>query len=892
MEKKESRLLALLNRIQPKHYPVLAFILTALTYAMAFSCKQMLGNGQYTIIRGDLDFQFIPFIRQFCRVLKGEHSYWFSWSNGLGDETALLYAYYTLSPFNLFYLIFGEGRELTATALVVILKPALAAACFQVYITKLLRKRHLGFVLFSMAYALCGFSVCYYFDIIWMDALYMLPVICIGLLKLFREKKPGLLLFSYAYLLIVNFYMGYIVGVSTFVIFLCYAAYRADRQPKKELAGIFGRYIITVVISGMISAAVLLPAAIQLFSNGGGGEEGFLMYPTNPLFLLNNLFIGEFQSLFCYTAYIYTGLFTAILLPFFFLNRKIGKRKRIFLGICLLFFVLACLIKPLNMLMHAFDSPGQQAYRFSFVISFLLATAGCMQFPYLGKIGGKKLLIAGGAALAVYLISFFLYPLVYPNAGEVNSNCLLYGIFNAAIFAAWALLILFFRKKERKTEAYLLLFLLFAAETVLNFGLCIDRAKLKQDDQMLYEEIAQLKRDEVKEVRAEKKEDFYRINLLESASENQGMNYDINGISCFSSSDHRATMELLSKLGMYRGIHYRAGVGMTPVMRGLLGVRYEINANQIEYTYSPEDIAGPAVVGLMSVENPYALPLGFMVSDETEGYTSGDSPFENQESLLSLMTGEETDCFTKIPVTMTAEHGKISCDEDGITYLIHDGDTTEDAVYTYFADSSGLPLYAYLKQDRLYDVTGGIRQPVIKTEDLTDIYEQKTLDVTFVPARVFRVGENADGQYEFRILLSEELGSDYYRKAYFSVFHEEEWEKAYRSLSERRFEIECLRDGYVSGTADAGEGEILFTTIPYSEGWSARIDGREAKITPLLEGAFIGVMTGEGEHRVELIYEAPGKKAGILISTAGILLALIYGRFFTMFSKKSKIVAL
>ncbi len=881
----------MLKRIQPKYYPLLAFLFTAGTYALAFSCKQMLGNGQYTIIRGDLDFQFIPFIRQFCRVLKGEHSYWFSWSNGLGDETALLYAYYTLSPFNLIYLLLGEGRELTATALVVILKPALAAACFEVYITKLLRKRHIGFVLFSAAYALCGFSVCYYFDIIWMDALYMLPVICIGFLRLFQEKKPGLLLFSYTYIFTVNFYMGYIVGLSTFVFFVCYGIFRADRTPVKELFAVLGKYIITVVISIMIPAAVLLPAALQLFSNPSPGEEGFIMFRTNPLFLLNNLFIGEYQNLFGYTAYIYTGLLTAVLVPFFFLNRKIGRRKRVCFGICLLFFLLACLLKPLNMLMHAFDSPGQQGYRFAFVISFLLATATCLQFPYIKRIEGKKLIITGGIALAVYLASYFLYPLVYRNADEVNSNNLLYGALNAAFLAAWAMLILLFGRRKRRFEAVLLLFVLFAAESVLNFSLFIDRTSIPGEDQEFYEQISRLKRNTIRSLDAEDDRDFYRINLLEAGSENHAMNYDCNGVSCFSSADHGPSMELLGKLGMYRGIHYRPGTGMTPVMKGLLGVRYEINANKLIFGYSPSEEA-PSSVELLSAENPYALPLGFSVSEEVTDYASGNSPFENQDLLLSLMTGEEVDCFTKIPVTMTMEHGNVAYNKDELTYLIHEKDTKEDAVFTYRAESSGLPLYAYLKQDRLYNVTGGIGQPVIKTEDLTDIKEQETMENRFVPSRVFRVGENADGQYEFRILLSERLGSDYYRKAYFSVFHEEEWKKTFRSLSERRFEINEIRDGYVSGTATAEKGEILFTTIPYSKGWSARVDGKDAKIEPLLEGAFIGVRTGEGDHRIELVYEAPGKKEGFAVSAAGILLALIVGTFFTMFSKKSKIVAL
>ena len=67
-----------LKRIKPKYYWLLAFLLTALTYTMAFSYMGLLGNGTYVIARSDLKQQYIPFIEYFCSVLRGEHGYNFS----------------------------------------------------------------------------------------------------------------------------------------------------------------------------------------------------------------------------------------------------------------------------------------------------------------------------------------------------------------------------------------------------------------------------------------------------------------------------------------------------------------------------------------------------------------------------------------------------------------------------------------------------------------------------------------------------------------------------------------------------------------------------------------------------------------------------------------------
>ena len=144
-----------LKKIKPKYYWLVAFCLTAVTYAITFSYMGMLGNGKYIIARSDLRQQYIPFIEYFCSVLRGEHDYWFSWALNLGTGTSLLFAYYTLSPFNLIYLILGEDLALTATALVIVLKAATAAATFQIFISKYLKKIYYETVLFAMMYALC-----------------------------------------------------------------------------------------------------------------------------------------------------------------------------------------------------------------------------------------------------------------------------------------------------------------------------------------------------------------------------------------------------------------------------------------------------------------------------------------------------------------------------------------------------------------------------------------------------------------------------------------------------------------------------------------------------------------------------------------------------------------
>ena len=89
----------------PKLYPLYAALLAALTFIIGLGTVNVLGFGNNVILFGDLDEQYIPFIKMFLRAITGKEDYWYSLSIYLGSGTALTYAYYCINPFNLIYLI-------------------------------------------------------------------------------------------------------------------------------------------------------------------------------------------------------------------------------------------------------------------------------------------------------------------------------------------------------------------------------------------------------------------------------------------------------------------------------------------------------------------------------------------------------------------------------------------------------------------------------------------------------------------------------------------------------------------------------------------------------------------------------------------------------------------
>ncbi len=75
---------------------------------------------------------------------------------------------------------------------------------------------------------------------------------------------------------------------------------------------------------------------------------------------------------------------------------------------------------------------------------------------------------------------------------------------------------------------------------------------------------------------------------------------------------------------------------------------------------------------------------------------------------------------------------------------------------------------------------------------------------------------------------------------------------------------------YVQGSISLSRKKILFLSIPYSTGWSAKVDGKSVKLIRVNLG-FLGVVLDKGDHIVELSFTPPMLNIGLLISCISLL---------------------
>ena len=93
---------------------------------------------------------------------------------------------------------------------------------------------------------------------------------------------------------------------------------------------------------------------------------------------------------------------------------------------------------------------------------------------------------------------------------------------------------------------------------------------------------------------------------------------------------------------------------------------------------------------------------------------------------------------------------------------------------------------------------------------------------------------------------------------------------------------------YIEGTINTEDNEFLVLSLPYSEGWSAEVDGKKTDIVTA-NTMWSGIYLGEqGEHKITLHYRTPGLILGASISGITLILVVVVLIFNKIKKRESK----
>ena len=831
---------------------VLAGIIPVVIFIASTAASGMLPGQKYCFIFADGMNQLMIFPKAFFRNLFEGGSLEYSFKNGLGMPVSAINAYYSYSPFNvLFYLL--EDSEL-AGMFVVCSKLVCISLSMYLLLKNVYKNGNIELVFFSVSYALCSFFCFFYIFFLFLDMLYIFPLIVLTIMRLVKRGRWGWLCLIYTYSFIVQFYGAYITGIFSVIIFLAYSWYCYGNRLYLWKRAIV-QYMVCVSLAVILAAPVLLPAAYELFYFLSK-DVADSYTAISPLSFGAGFFPGQSQAIRNSIPYMYAGLPVLILSTAFFFNRAINKREKVLAIIPIVFLILCSTIRPFYLLMHAFDAPNGCAYRFSFLMDFCLILISNRELKSVNENGVKKkvLWIAVGMWLVIYFISLVLQKkFTLGNTLSIGGGLLVSGL-----LVLYLLIIVGSRKKIVRD---ILLGSVLAVELFVN--LIMGQAKVQDEviDRTAYNIAKMHAAESMAEINDNEKIEpwnFYRIRYLNSITDNISMLYGFNGLGYFCSVENEKTRNFLEKYGYASAYHLVYDYGSTPFMQVILAQKYDIECGFGR---------GEQSIYRSFKKNDQCLPLAYMVSEDIRDYrTSEKSPFAAQNSLATAMCGHECEIFSHYSGTCYAESDNVE--------IYQYGDGTEVKLT---GDEGSLEFMVPADDNR--DVFAYMKKREKSLLETTSPYIYSNIDIGGMLKRsrvnmphIIPIMSDEDGMCRLTVRMDKSTSSVFnYEALYFAYENEYEIEKVYEELSPGAMYVTSFRDDRIEGQINvSSDKKLLFTSIPYNEGWTVYVDGERVEPFPVLDDTFLGIMLEEGEHDVLFVYKSKWVTMGIVTGIIGL----------------------
>lgn len=795
---------------------ILSFLIPLCITGGICIARGMYPFGDQCMLHIDMYHQYAPFFTEFMNQIKEGGSLSYTWNLGLGTDLVSLMAYYFASPVNWLLALCPQNAVIEFMSIVILLKISAAGLTFCYYLRSHYEDEGFLPVLFSVFYALSGFVCAYYWDIMWMDAVWLAPLIILGLERLVKQGKCALYFSALALAIFSNYYIAIMICIFLVLYFVILMV----EQPAGRLKA-FLRFGMYSLLAGGCGAVMILPEIALLSNSGSGGID----FPKKVEFYFN--FLDEIARACIGTQVIATtdhwpNLYCGVaVLPLFFLfllNRKIPWKRKISFSLLAVFFLLSFAENQLNFIWHGLHFPDGLPARQTFLYAFFMLLAAYEAVH--AKAGVKLWNVCVSVALAEGLLVLCYF---FTDTELVTPGCMM--LSGVVILGYGALLVM---QKAKDSWFYhmsigfaIALALVEAAVNVNVTSLDSTSRTAYTKNWNAYQMLAQ---------EAMNQSEFTRVETFSRLTKNESALNNYPSASIFSSLINVDVATAYRELGMEGGKNYYCYNGATMLTSAMLDVGYLMTDSACED--SPYRQLVGSVDGMYLYENLYTLPLGFMLDDEVTGewdYTLGSS-IEAQNSLVFAL-GAKEELLVPVSTEATGESTVIHAEQDG-----------------YY--------YGYYTGKEVNSITATVGECTRKFSKCAHVY---LLDLGYCYA----------GQ---EITLTSMEGTLPQIQGY--RLNDTAFLVAYEKLNEQTMELTSCTDTTVEGRILVTQAGTLCFAIPDDAGWQVYVDGVQVS-TDSFCNAFLSVPLEEGEHEIRLEYHTPNFRLGLWISICCLTMGVI-----------------
>ncbi len=375
------------NFLEKNKHIILATLITSIILVIVFAFSGYYPFGDNSILKVDLYHQYAPFHEELRYKLLNGESLFYSWQGGLGKEFLSQIAYYTASPISILILFFPVKYLSEAILLFVFIKISLCATSFSYFLKNTNFNKSTSFdfdnndapliILFSIMYAFIAFTTSFYWNIMWLDSIYLFPIVVLGVNKLVEHNEYKPYLYSLMLCIIVNFYIAFLVCVFITLYFLIklFSDYSLKHDSKIILNKMF-RFAILSLCAGGATMFLGIPTveALTRTQTSDATFPSFEVY-ANVYQIISSHFSGVTPVVLARNEdlpNLYSGVLCMMLLPAYFFNNNI-KLKEKALYLILIIFMLACSVfKQMDFIIHGLHFPANLPHRYTFIYSFII----------------------------------------------------------------------------------------------------------------------------------------------------------------------------------------------------------------------------------------------------------------------------------------------------------------------------------------------------------------------------------------------------------------------------------------------------------------------------------------------------------------------------------------
>lgn len=857
---------------------------------------------------------YVNMWREFLLNPTGGFQFW-DWTIGLGADVIASYGYYVVGdPFVYIGLLFPSSMMEFAFHFLIVLRIYCIGLAFIFY------ARKMGF---SNSGILAGVFVYTFAHYVTLNAtrhpfflmpMVFFPLLCLGVEKILRNETA----FLFAGIVFVsaasNFYFFYKLTILVFIyaIFRYVDLYRLEK-PFKEFWSYFFRALYSYLVGVCMSAVVLFPVIwgfLQSSRESGGSPNRMTLYPLQYyIALLSNGFISE--------SYLWTVLGFAgivmLVIPLMFTKRKLFGS----IPFMLILFLVMLLFPVFGSIMNGLSGPYN---RWTFAIPLFLGIAVAQFYQHrfdwtkkdrrvmtigiavFGTLSIVPQLIEGfSLARTVPLVAALVVLVVITTAEKLQQN------------GTWS--------TQRNKLASSVILLSIVANVIFNaqqyyypFGQnkmagLLDYGTADEQYEQVFDGVE-------KEIPAVEEEPF-RIGL--TAKDNHIRNHMIYlermGMTSYLSITNGAVAQFARQLevGSFQLIQpVRNGFDDRRIANHVMGVEYIVTAveNEEYLPYGYEVIyRSQGDNAHLVAETNQAYPFAYVNADfmsntefeklnpvEKEEFLSIGFTADEEEVETTELTLFEESLTTKAVDTIVSSEDEEKIKVDGDKVYVQDSDGKLLININDLADIRNSEVYVHLEgldhepnpNESINRVNTSFNTTVAFNDRNKIIHQSDELSFSsFIHRKkmLFNLGYQTGEESDTITLQFEKPGVyDLEDITVYALPMDESYDEKVAEKRGNQLTITDFENERVSGTISPTEDAVLVTSIPYSNGWSAKINGE--KVNPIkVNYGFIGIPLEAGESEVELSYHTPFLKTGLVISLIGFT---VYGFEWWKFKKKNK----